>query len=186
MIKIYIDQGHNPEGVNSGAEGNGLREQDVTYRVGVLLAGLLDADGNFSTRLSRTTPTTKLGTTNTESLDQRVSDANCWEADYFISIHANSAENPTATGCEAYAYSTASRGYALGARILSSLSQTTGLRNRGMKLRPSLYVLRKTKMPAVLVEIGFITNPRDAALMRDDPEAFARGIYRGILTYFGL
>ena len=54
-----------------------------------------------------------------------------------------------------------------------------------MQARPGLYVLRKTQMPATLVELGFITNPRDAALMRDEPGLFAEGIYRGIKEYTG-
>ena len=55
-----------------------------------------------------------------------------------------------------------------------------------MKVRPGLYVLRKTAMPAVLVELGFISNARDAALMNENPALFARGIYNGILDYFNL
>ena len=50
-IKIYIDQGHNPESPNAGAEGNGLREQDITYRVGVALYELLSENPNFTARL---------------------------------------------------------------------------------------------------------------------------------------
>ena len=65
------------------------------------------------------------------------------------------------------------------------MTNATGLRNRGMKVRPGLYVLRRTRMPAVLLEMGFITNPGDAALMDQNPGLFARGIYNGILTYLG-
>ena len=46
-IRIFIDQGHNPSGHNAGAEGNGLREQDVTYNVGIYLASLLNDDVRF-------------------------------------------------------------------------------------------------------------------------------------------
>ena len=58
-IKIYIDQGHNPINPNAGAEGNGLREQDIVYRVGVALAELLRANGNFEVRLSRPSADTR-------------------------------------------------------------------------------------------------------------------------------
>ena len=70
--------------------------------------------------------------------------------------------------------------------VVNNLSESTGLKNRGVKLRPSLYVLRKTNMPAILAEIGFITNPRDAALMSGSPELFSRGIYNGIVEFTGL
>ena len=68
---------------------------------------------------------------------------------------------------------------------MEELSEATGLRDRGMKVRPGLYVLRRTNMPAVLVEIGFISNPSDAALMDSDPALFARGIYNGIVEFIG-
>jgi N-acetylmuramoyl-L-alanine amidase len=55
-----------------------------------------------------------------------------------------------------------------------------------MFVRPGLYVLKKTSMPAVLVEIGFISNPAEAAVMRDNPELFALGIYNGIVEYTGI
>ena len=71
-IKIFIDQGHNPVNPNAGAEGNGLREQDITYSVGVILADLLRQNGNFEVRTSRATPTTQLGTSNSSSLAARV------------------------------------------------------------------------------------------------------------------
>lgn len=183
--KIYIDQGHNPENPNAGAEGNGLREQTITYRIGQELAALLRANPDFEVRLSRPTPTTALGTSNSTSLQARVNDANAWGADYFISLHTNASSLPEATGVEAFAYSSPSRAFSLGEDIVQNLSQTTGLRDRGMKVRPGLYVLRRTNMPAVLVEMGFISNPSDAALMNDRPDLFAQGIYNGIVEYLG-
>ena len=184
-IKIYIDQGHNPENPNAGAEGNGLREQDITYRVGKALGDLLRANPAFEVRESRPTPDTALGSSNTTSLQARVNDANSWGADYFISLHTNASSIPSATGVEAFAYSRPSRGFSLGEEIVDGISAATGLQNRGMKVRPGLYVLRNTAMPAVLVELGFITNPSDAALMNNNPGLFARGIYNGILAYLG-
>ena len=182
--KIYIDQGHNPENPNAGAEGNGLLEQDITYRVGQELAALLRADPSFEVRLSRPTAESTLGTSNSTSLRARVDDANSWGADAFISIHTNASDNPRAGGVEAFAYSSPSVAFSLGEDIVTRLSAVTGLRDRGMKVRPGLYVLRRTAMPAVLVEIGFITNPEEAALMNRDPALFAQGIYEGILQYY--
>ncbi len=182
-IKIYIDQGHNPQNPNAGAEGNGLREQDIVYRVGIELAELLRQNGNFEVRLSRPTPDTQIGTSNTTSLRLRVAEANEWGADYFISLHTNASSNASATGTEAFAFSRPSVAFSLGEDILGELSAATGLRNRGMQVRTNLYVLRKTNMPAVLVELGFITNPNDARLMNTQPRLFAEGIYRGIVNY---
>ena len=118
-------------------------------------------------------------------LAARVNDANRWGADYFISLHTNAAASPSATGTEAYVYSRSSSAFGFAEAILNGLTAATGLRDRGVKARPGLYVLRKTRMPATLVELGFITNPRDASLMENSPQLFAEGIYRGILAYTG-
>lgn len=185
-IKIYIDQGHNPQNPNAGAEGNGLREQDLTYRIGVELAKLVNANPNLEARLSRPTADTQLGTSNASSLAARVNDANSWDADYFISLHANASGTASASGIEGYVYALDTSAEELSEDIVENLSEATGLRNRGVFARPSLYVLRRTAMPATLIELGYITNPRDAALMRDDPQLFARGIYNGILEYLNL
>lgn len=186
-IKIYIDQGHNPRDYNTGAEGNGFYEQDITYDIGRRLYALLSSTGEFELRLSRPTSDTVLGTNNSSSLTARVREANSWGADLFLSLHTNASLNERATGSEALIYSRSSS-VALGVaeNILDELNLVTGLRNRGVIERPGLYVLRRTNMPAVLVEMGFITNPTDAALMAYSPELFARGIYRGIMNYYGI
>ena len=186
-IRVYIDQGHNPREYNTGAEGNGYYEQDITYEIGVRLYRLLSANSNFTPRLSRPTPDTLLGTSNSSSLTARVREANAWGADIFISLHTNASVNPGANGAEALIYSKENEvAFNLATDILEELTLVTGLRSRGVIERPGLYVLKKTKMPAVLVEMGFITNPEEAELMANSPELFARGIYRGILKYYNL
>ena len=187
MIKIYLDQGHNPRDYNTGAEGNGFFEQDITYRIGILLYDLLTSNGNFEVKLSRPTPDTILGRNNSTSLSERVREANSFGADVFISLHTNAALNPNASGSEALIYRRGSSvALGLAEDILKNLNLVTGLRNRGIVERPGLYVLRFTNMPAVLVEMGFITNSYDAELMAYSPGLFAEGIYRGILEYYGL
>ena len=183
--KIYIDQGHNPVNPNAGAEGNGLREQDLVYVIGQRLAERLRADGNFEVRLSRPSRESQLGTSTSTSLAARVNEANRWGADYFISLHTNAASSPSANGSEALVYDKSGRSFGFAEDILTNMVNVTGLRDRGVKARPGLYVLRKTRMPAVLLELGFITNPGDAALMRDSPGLFAEGIYRGIREFVG-
>lgn len=185
-IKIFIDQGHNPVNPNAGAEVNGVREQDINYQVGIRLANLLNNNPNFEARLSRPTPTTQLGTSTTTSLQARVNGANSWPADIFLSLHCNSSQITTASGSEAFVYSSGSQAYTIATRILEGLHYMTGLPNRGVIVSTRLYVLRNTSMPAVLVEMGYMTNPRDLQLLTTDPESFARGIYNGILAYYGL
>lgn len=185
-IKIFIDQGHNPEGVNTGAEGNGLREQDITYVVGNYLAELLRNNGNFEVRLSRNSPDEILGTSNTTSLATRTRMANEWGADYFISVHVNGSTNPNANGTEAYVYAVDTQSYFLAEQMVRGVVQRMGTELRGVFARPSLYVLRRTNMPAVLMELAYISNYADSLKLRDDPYGFAYGMYTGILSYFNL
>ena len=185
-IKIYIDQGHNPINPNAGAEGNGLREQNIVYEIGQRTAALLRRSGNYEVRLSRPTPETQLGTSNSTSLRLRAEEANRWGADWFLSLHTNASELTAATGSEAFVYAKGTPAEGLATDILSALQTKTGLPNRGVFSRPSLYVLKRTAMPAILLELGFITNPRDARLMSENPQLFADGIYNGIVQYTGL
>ncbi len=190
MIRIFIDQGHNPQNPNAGAEANGVREQDINYEVGIRLAARLRENGNFDVQLSRPTPETQLGSnlaaSSTSSLRTRVQAANQWKADYFISLHCNANPNPQANGSEAYVYQRLGQAYPFAENILAEMTNVTGLRNRGVMVNQGLYVLRRTTMPAVLVEMGFITNPDEARLLETRPDLFAEGIYDGILRYFGL
>ena len=185
MAKIFIDQGHNPMNPNAGAEGNGYREQDLVYEIGQRTAAILQAAGQ-EVRLSRPTVGTQLGTSNASALAARVNDANAWGADYFISLHTNASEISSASGSEAFGYQTGNAATPLAENILTQLNAFTGLPNRGVFARPTLYVLRRTRMPATLVELGFITNAYDAALMANQPELFAEGVANGVLMFLGL
>ena len=185
-IKIFIDQGHNPSGINAGAEGNGLREQDINYMVGMYLYNILNADPRFEARVSRPTPETSLGYSNTSSLAERVRMANSWPANYFLSIHCNASENPAANGTECYVYENYTQSYYLAEHILLSIVDRLGTFNNGVRLNPSLYVLRRTNMPSVLIELGYITNYEDAIKLSTRQYDFAYAIYDGLLEYFGL
>ena len=186
-IKIFIDQGHNPTGYhNSGATGNGLYEQDITYLVGRYLYDLLTNDPRFEAKLSRPEETTVLGYNNASSLADRVNSANSWNADYFISIHVNASENPAANGSEVYVYDENSESYYLAQDILNSIVSFVGTKNNGVRINKTFYVLRKTTMPALLVELAYITNYEDSLKLANDTYLFAFSIYRGILKYLKL
>ena len=184
-IKIFIDQGHNPQNVNAGAEGFGLREQDITYNVGIYLADFLRQDSRFEVKTSRNFPDEILGTTNNSSLSQRVTMANNWPADYFLSIHVNANTNPDINGTEMYVYKENTQAYFLAEHILNNIVNILKTKDNGVRVRPSLYVLKNTNMPAVLLELAYITNFQDSEKLRNDQQKFARAIYDGLLNYFG-
>jgi len=185
VIKIFVDQGHNPQNPNAGAEANGLREQDITYQVGIYLAQFLEMDPRFEVRLSRPTPETSLGNSVSESLSERVRMANEWPADYFISIHGNANENPAINGTEVYVFQLDSTAAQFGRSILDAIVARLGTKDNGLRANPSLFVLRRTTMPAVLVELAYLTNPQNAVLLANNQWSFAYAIYEGILNYFG-
>ena len=184
-IRIFIDQGHNPHSVNAGAEGFGMREQDITYNVGMYLADILRRDSRFEVRTSRTSPEQILGTTNATSLAARVNMANEWPANYFISIHTNANVNPNINGTEVYVYQSYTQSYYFGEHILNAIVRSLGTKNNGLIVRPGLFVLKRTKMPAVLVELAYISNYADSQKLRNQQYQFAQAMYEGILTYFG-
>lgn len=183
-LKIYVDQGHNPTGYhNTGATGFGLHEEDITYQVGAYLADLLAADYRFEVKTSRPTPTTVLGTNNSTSLRARVDGANDWPADYFISVHVNANDNPAINGTEVYIYKTGTTSEKLATSILNEVVRRVGTKDNQVRTNPALYVLRKTHMPAVLVELAYITNEGDVEKLKNDQYQFAYGIYVGLLNY---
>ena len=185
-FRIYIDQGHNPYGFNAGAEGFGLREQDITYLVGAYLANILNADSRFTAITSRTSPDEILGYDTNSSLRTRTEQANQWGADYFLSIHTNANVNPAIYGTDEYVYADNTPTQELAVNIVNEIVRRLGTKNNGIYARPSLYVLRRTNMPAVLIELAYLSNEGDAALLADKPYEFAYAIYVGLLNYLGL
>lgn len=185
-IKIFIDQGHNPSGYfNSGAEGNGLTESEVNFQVGLYLQNLLNNDDRFDVRVSRPEPTTILGVDNASSLAERVRLANSWPANYLISIHCNSNINPAINGTEVYINKFYTQSQWLAEQVIAGVTQTVQTRDNGIRANPSLYILRNADMPAILVELGYLSNTSDAQKLGDNQYGFAYGIYLGIMRYFG-
>lgn len=120
------------------------------------------------------------------SLRARVDMANTWPADYFISIHANSNVNPNINGTEVYVYRAYTEAYYLAEYVLNGIVDLVGTKNNGVRTNPALYVLRRTKMPAILVELAYMSNFEDLERLVDEQYTFAEGIYDGLLNYFGL
>lgn len=172
QVKIVVDAGHG--GTDSGAVGNGLREKDLTLSISQKVAENLRADPKFDvvmTRESDTFPTRP----------ERVRMANEGGADLFISVHINAA-TASAKGTETYYKSEKSKSYAN--TVHKYLVQATGFTDRKVK-QAGFEVIRDTKMPAILVEIGFITNPSEAQQMADEEfqKQVADALYKGIREF---
>jgi N-acetylmuramoyl-L-alanine amidase len=159
-MKIFIDPGHG--GKDPGATGNGLQEKDVVLELALALAQVLEA---YDCQV-------KLARDKDIYVDNgdRTKEANRWGADLYFSIHINGHTNIAANGYEDFIHLAAPQATAnIRKTIHASLSRVWinfGRVNRGTKTA-NFQVLRETKMPAVLVENGFISNKEDADLLRN-------------------
>ena len=185
MAKIYIDPGHNCSGADTGAVGFGLKEQDVSVQIGVLLRDMLINSGQ-TVKMSRDSITDTVSSSLNGSLAYRYNGANSWNADIFVSIHCNAA-NTKAYGCETYYCTGSTQGRALAECVQPHMTAETERYNRGVK-SANFAVIKHTNMPAILVETAFIDNYDDNRFLANDDGKYkcAVGIYKGICNYFGV
>ncbi|MCL2837923.1 MAG: N-acetylmuramoyl-L-alanine amidase [Oscillospiraceae bacterium] len=174
-MKVFLDPGHNFAPPDTGATGFGLREQDVTFQVADTVRALLELSG-VDVRMSRNNLTDILGRTVTESLTLRAQGSDDFGADYCVSIHCNAGGG---IGAETYAFVSGSFGDQLAQKIQAQLVNM-GMRNRGVKYSQDLFMLRRPKAPAVLVELGFIDNANDNDILRNRQFDLAEAVTKGI------
>jgi N-acetylmuramoyl-L-alanine amidase len=173
-LLVVIDPGHG--GKDSGAPGiGGLLEKDVVLPIGQKVAAILEQHG-VQAVLTRDADFFV-------ELQGRVDIAERTNATLFVSIHANSVDNrPDVNGLEVYYYDS---GYSLAEVVRNTILQNIGtIKDRGTR-KARFYVLRKSSMPSILVETGYMTgredNPRLAT--RDYQNRMAEAIASGILKY---
>ncbi|MCJ8014305.1 N-acetylmuramoyl-L-alanine amidase family protein [Paenibacillus sp. KQZ6P-2] len=174
---VVIDAGHG--GKDPGTTGiTGKREKDFTLSMALKVQKLLKQDPNIDVVLTRSNDTFV-------ELSERAKIANDLKADVFVSIHANSAGSSAATGTETYYQRDASK--ALANTMHKYLVQATGLPDRGVRYG-NFHVIRETKMPAVLLEVGYLSNKNDEAALFSDSfqQRVAQGIANGIKDYLGV
>lgn len=173
-VVVMIDPGHG--GKDPGAIGiGGLREKDVILPISLKVAQILEQNGVQA-----------ILTRNSDyfvSLKGRVDMAEKANAALFVSIHANSVgmSRPDVSGLEVYYYSS---GASLGQSVRSGILNSVSVRDRGLR-RARFYVLRKSSMPAILVETGYVTGRDDAAKLSSPQyrDQMAQGIANGILNH---
>ncbi len=172
-VVVMLDPGHG--GKDPGAIGiGGLREKDIILPLAQQVAAILEQRG-VKAILTRTDDYFV-------DLAPRVEMARRANVDVFVSIHANAIANrPDVNGLETYYYSSGQR---LAQTIHSSILQNVGVKDRGVR-RARFYVLRNNPMPAVLVEVGFVTGRQDAPRLATTAyeNQMAQAIANGILQY---
>ena len=159
-MKVFLNPGHHP-GVDSGAVNTsyGVQEADIVRSIGSLVEKYLIAAG------------VEVCSIQSDNLAG-------------VSIHCNSAVNLSAQGTETLVYSFGGRAERAAGHIQSQLAGSLGTIDRGLKERSELIVLKRTAMPAVLVETAFISNEEDVQLLMNNQDEIARAIARGITDYF--
>ena len=153
-VSIMLDAGHG--GRDSGAVYNGRQEKDDVLKL-VLAIGEILQNSGIDVEYTRTTDIY-------ETPFQKATEANEAGVDFFISIHRNS--SPLANqymGVESLIYNLSGIKYEMAENINAQL-ETVGFKDLGVKARPNLVVLRRTKMPALLIEVGFINSDSDNTL----------------------
>lgn len=182
QMTVVIDAGHG--GKDPGAGGvDGTTEKSLNLDVALKLDKLLQSMG-INTIMTRKDDTFI-------ELGERANIANRNYADFFISIHFNSF-NKTTNGIETLYYpNTPNQDYKVDHKSIAQIFHTellssTKLASRAITPRPNLVVLNKTKMPAILAELGFVSNPTELAIIKTDKykEDAARGLAVSILKYF--
>src|SRR3954464_4423214 len=185
MIKLFLDAGHEGDIGDVGAVGNGLKEADLTLELAQGIANKLKFYDGIEVKMSRTSDK-KL------TLRQRTDAANIWEADYFLSIHINSAESTAANGYEDHIYNgnisakTVSFQNVMHDEIFNAI-KSHGPANRGKK-KANFHVLREAHAPALLTENLFIRNAADGDKLKDSrfKADLIAGHVTGIEKFLGL
>ena len=174
-VKIVIDAGHG--GWDNGSQYNGRREKDDTLNLALAVGEILSENG-IDVDYTRTTDIY-------ETPFKKATDANNAGADYFISIHRNSGEVPGQyAGVQSLVYSDSGVVHRMAENINREL-EAVGFDNIGIEERPNLVVLRRTNMPAVLVEVGFINSDHDNEIFDTRFQEVATAIADGIMQTIG-
>lgn len=169
--KIILDAGHG--GADPGATYEGRQEKDDALKLTLAVGKILEENG-VDVEYTRTTDVF-------QTPFQKATIANQSGADYFISFHRNSSEKPNQyTGVETLVYNKSGIKYELAQNILGALGEL-GFREIGVKERPGLVVLRRTNMPSVLVEMGFINSEKDNQMFDEKFDEIAQAIASAIL-----
>ena len=182
-LLVVLDPGHNYNITDTGATGNGLKEQDITYQIAAKVKPLLEANG-FQVIMTRNKLEDNVSTESTSaSLKRRAEIANETKADLFLSIHCNAGGG---NGIETYYYEESEEGEVLAKAIQEHVVESVGLEDRGVKTA-GFAVLRYTDMVAALLETAFIDYAEDAKKLSSNQgqNEYAVGITKGICAYFG-
>jgi len=181
-LKVYISAGHG--GSDPGAVGNGLQEKAVNLKIATYLKDELAKRG-CDIKMTRTSDVFK-------DLNTRTREANSWGADVVVDVHCNAATASDANGFEIFHSVVGGKSKTLATGIEKYISKR--YHSRGVKTRVGdggadyFAMIRETNAPAVLAEAAFVSNAKDAAMLKSENnlKIIAQDYARGVCETFGV
>ena len=186
-MRIANDYGHNDNYKfgDTGSEFNGYLEQDFNFQIGKKVTNLLKFS-NVDVIETRPNKTDNLGTNTNSSLSKRVEIANNSKSQLFISFHCNKGQG---NGSEVFIYKRGGEAEKIAEiiqnKVYNKFYKQTEKANRGVK-EENYYILRKTNMSAILIELGFIDTEFDRDILINKQDELAYTIYEGICEYLDI
>lgn len=182
---ITLDAGHG--GSDPGAIGSdGTKEKNITLAITKIVKEILE-DKGAKVYMTRTTDVDVFGpnASDAEELQARVNVGEKYNSDMFVSLHINSSVNKNVGGFSTYYYPKTDNDLRLAKNIQNKLAANFGVDDLGVR-QANFYVIKRISMPAVLVEMCFISNEKELTLMKEQwfQKKTARLIAEGIEKYF--
>ena len=183
---VVIDPGHG--GRDPGKAGTyGKNEKDINLEIALELGRCLESGGYmvfFTRKIDEA-----LADTKREDMKNRVLTGDDFDGDIFISIHQNSYSSPSVKGAQVFYYNSSEESKRLAEAIQKNLIETLDSENtRSAKANSDYYILKNTKIPAAIIECGFLSNPDEEGRLNTEEyrRKAAWAIYLGINEYFSL
>lgn len=180
---IIVDAGHG--GWDPGKVSGELEEKEINLKISEKLSAYLEQGGCIVTRTR--TDDTALGSSKRADLKERVNLSSDNDADMLISIHQNYFPKASVKGAQVFYYSKSEESKRLAEYIQQRLKELDGTNTRVAKANGEYYILKKSEIPAVIVECGFLSNPDEKNKLTDDnyQAAVAWAVYLGVTDYYG-
>lgn len=178
-MNVILDAGHG--GRDSGAVAGSLREKDITLGIILKLRARIEKERKFGVACTRMSD-------QYVGLARRVDFAHREHGEIFLSVHCNAdahADVGTASGFEVLVFEASYASGRLAKSIQKGLRNVLPIPDRGIKERKNLYVLKHTRMPAVLVEVGFIDHHLDQVLLKERQAEIAAALHRALVSFHG-
>ena len=181
---IVLDPGHG--GIDAGKTGiNGAKEKDINLNIALYIKKLLEKE-KISVIMTRAEDC-RLAETQVEDLKERVRIMNEEQPVLAVSIHQNSYHDESVRGAQVFYYSDSAKGKKAGEIMQNALNENLEGNGKEAKANRSYYILKKTEVPVIIVECGFLSNYEEAEKLADEEyqQTMADVVREGIVNYIG-